>query len=332
MVVQPSIFGMDPALLHVFTPRFNPLGFQQPHQNWERFAQHMLDSGVQLTVIECVSPGEAFHCTAPPMSDPSHAERFNHIGVYAKTRAWTKECLINIGVSRTPEAKFIAWIDADLMFRRADWASATVKALLHYEIVQPWKSCLDLGPNGEIIAVHTSFCHQMWQGQPLAPPDWKTPYWIGDGGLAIYPHSGFGWSTTRAVWDAIGGLFEYGAMGSADHHMAAGLAGLAHKTLPPGDTSANYCAEVFRWERRALRAINGNVGFVDGVLEHAFHGAKRTRNYIGRWGMFLQYGFDPLEDLVKNSFGVWEFATNKPELRRAFDRYLHARNEDANVM
>jgi len=628
-------FGMDPKLLHVFAPRFNPLGFSQPHQHWERFAQHMLDSGVHLTVVECVSPGEDFHCTAPPMSDPAHADRFQHIGVYAKTRAWTKENLIVLGVQRTPQAQFIAWLDADITFRRQDWASATVKALLHYEIVQPWKSCLDLGPNGEIIAVHTSFCHQMWQGQPLAPPDWKTPYWIGDGGSAVYPHclpgdslvvpggkviaasrrpyegdlvvirtasgqelscslnhpvfsgsgwvradrlnvgdnvlrhvrgngllgkpdekqppariedvvrsfseragrdrfahllpddldnnrsnckvaevwadrhltterhassakqsgdfnfgrighltadrfdrlgshdllcqalglatpanqptasagftpelfgglfehpnadrradlltsfgarsipgqsatgtgnlptgsrcsmrgtdisgnalgddlsripfihaddpgalrrglagqveldevvyvgrreflghlydlqtengyiiadgilthnSGFGWGTTRAIWDAIGGLFEYGAMGSADHHMAASLAGLAHKTLPPGNTSANYCAEVLRWQRRAQAAINGNVGYVDGVIEHSFHGAKRNRSYIGRWAMFLEHGFDPLEDLCRNSYGVWEFATKKPRLRRAFDRYLHSRNEDGNSM
>ena len=543
MISAPIIpqFGMDPKLLHVFAPRFNPLGFSQPHQHWERFAQHMLDSGVHLTVVECVSPGEDFHCTAPPMSDPAHADRFQHIGVYAKTRAWTKENLIVLGVQRTPQAQFIAWLDADITFRRQDWASATVKALLHYEIVQPWKSCLDLGPNGEIIAVHTSFCHQMWQGQPLAPPDWKTPYWIGDGGSAVYPHclpgdslvvpggkviaasrrpyegdlvvirtasgqelscslnhpvfsgsgwvradrlnvgdnvlrhvrgngllgkpdekqppariedvvrsfseragrdrfahllpddldnnrsnckvaevwadrhltterhassakrgtdisgnalgddlsripfihaddpgalrrglagqveldevvyvgrreflghlydlqtengyiiadgilthnSGFGWGTTRAIWDAIGGLFEYGAMGSADHHMAASLAGLAHKTLPPGNTSANYCAEVLRWQRRAQAAINGNVGYVDGVIEHSFHGAKRNRSYIGRWAMFLEHGFDPLEDLCRNSYGVWEFATKKPRLRRAFDRYLHSRNEDGNSM
>jgi hypothetical protein len=121
-------------------------------------------------------------------------------------------------------------------------------------------------------------------------------------------------------------------MGSGDHHMSLSLAGLAHKTLPPGDTSANYCAEVLRWERRALKAVNGNVGYVDGVIEHYFHGAKINRNYIGRWNMFLQFGFDPLEDLVRNSFGVWEFATSKPELRRAFDRYLQSRFEDGNVM
>jgi hypothetical protein len=113
--------------------------------------------------------------------------------------------------------------------------------------------------------------------------------------------------------------------------MALGLAGLAHKTLPPGKNPA-YCAEVLRWGQRAVRHINGNIGYVDGVIEHAFHGAKRARNYLGRWGMFLKHGFDPHEDLKRNSHGVLEFATNKPLLRRDFDRYLQSRQEDANAM
>ena len=318
--------------LHVITARYNPLYWRQPHRNWEKFATHMLDSGVNLTVVECAPGNEDFFCKTPPMSDPSHAERFLHVGVRARTRGWTKENLINLGVQRRPEAQYIAWIDADVIFRRSDWALATVRALQHYSILQPWKTCLDLGPNDELIASHTSFCHQMFYGCPLSPPDWKTPYWIGSGGSNVYPHSGYAWAITRQAFDWIGGLFEFGAMGSADHHQAAALAGLAHKTLPPGNTSQNYCQEVLRWERRVLKTINGNVGFVDGGIEHLFHGAKKSRNYIGRWGMFLEHGFDPLEDLVRNSHGVWEFATAKPALRRAFDRYLSSRNEDSNSM
>ena len=44
---------LKPSDLHVFAARSNPLHWKAPHQNWERFAKHMLDSGVTLTVIEC---------------------------------------------------------------------------------------------------------------------------------------------------------------------------------------------------------------------------------------------------------------------------------------
>jgi hypothetical protein len=47
--------------------------------------------------------------------------------------------------------------------------------------------------------------------------------------------------------------------------------------------------------------------------------------------MFVQHQFDPYEDLKRNSHGVLEFATNKPDLRHDFDRYLQSRQEDLNA-
>jgi hypothetical protein len=594
----------------------------------------MLDSGVHLTVIECAAGNESFACENPPMSDPSHAKRFMHVGVRAKTRGWFKENLLNLGIQRRPEAQYIGWFDADIYFRRPDWAMASLHALQHYDVIQPWSTCYDLGPNGEHITAHTSFCRQFFNGQPLAPDNWREPYWIGNGGKHTYPHclpgdtlvlpggkilaasvrdfegdlvvirtasgqemscspnhpvlsggrwqradslsvgdnvlrhvrgggtpaephkqqapariddivrafrehpganrsttllpdnldnrranskvaevwthgnlapevdarrgqhvsdlafgrvvsmsaargnsvrphdlfcqalafspashqaaspprlspelggrffehasadgaadflpalggvtfpssqmprfcnrprdahdlmltpdffrhavfdqrpgvssahadnpaglvaalagqietdeivyvgrhpfsgqlydlqtehghiiadgilthnSGYCWIITRQGYDWVGGLFEFACMGSGDHHMALGFAGLAHKSLPPGPNSA-YCEEVMRWGNRSKRHINGNIGYIAGTIEHNWHGKKSDRGYLSRWGMFVEHGFDPREDLKRNAHGVLEFATNKPDLRRAFDRYLQSRNEDGNCM
>ena len=51
-----------------------------------------------------------------------------------------------------------------------------------------------------------------------------------------------------------------------------------------------------------------------------------------RWDMFLDHGFDPLVDLKRNTYGVLEFSGAKPDLERAFDRYLRSREEDANML
>ena len=313
---------MRADLLHVFTARANPLGWRRPHENYLAFAEGILRSGAHLHVVECAY-GEADHVCALPGVD--------HIPVRAKTRGWTKENLLNIGVHRTPDARYIAWIDADVLFRRPDWAAATVDALQHHDVVQPWQDALDLGPNGELIATHRSFCHQYFHRHPLVPTDWREKFWKGDGGIYTYPHSGYAWAMTRQAFDWVGGLFELGGMGSGDHHMALGLAGHAIASTAPG-ASAAYNEEVLRWERRALQHINRNIGFVPGVIEHLFHGRKPDRGYLTRWGMFLKHGFHPHEDLKRNSFGVLEFATNKPELRHDFDLYLHQRNEDINAL
>jgi hypothetical protein len=48
--------------------------------------------------------------------------------------------------------------------------------------------------------------------------------------------------------------------------------------------------------------------------------------------MFLEHGFDPSTDLKRNTDGVIEFAGNKPNRERAFDRYLRSREEDVNTL
>lgn len=69
-----------------------------------------------------------------------------------------------------------------------------------------------------------------------------------------------------------------------------------------------------------------------GTIEHPFHGRKSDRAYESRWAMFLENGFDPSTDLKRNLDRVLEFAGNKPDLERAFDRYLRSREEDVNTL
>jgi hypothetical protein len=46
----------------------------------------------------------------------------------------------------------------------------------------------------------------------------------------------------------------------------------------------------------------------------------------------MKYKFNPYVDLKKNTFGVIEFAGNKPDLEREFDNYLRSRMEDSNIL
>ncbi len=68
--------------LHVFAAQSNPLHYRASRQNWERYAGHMLDAGVTLTVIEYAYGDEDHVCGL---------DGVRHILVRAKTRLWTKE-------------------------------------------------------------------------------------------------------------------------------------------------------------------------------------------------------------------------------------------------
>lgn len=307
-------------LLHVFTARFNPLRWQTPHNIYKEWAQHILDSGAKLHVAE-VQYGEAPHeCEVPGV---------NHIKLRADSWAWSKESLLNAAIARVPEAKYICWSDSDVFWRKQDWAKETVYALQHYRVVQPWTKALDLGPNDELMQVHHSFCGLYMEGQPVVSDSDK--FWQFSGGPYRYSHTGYSWACVRELLDRTGGLFELGGMGSGDHHSALAMVGQVHRSWP-GGTSESYKNHLLRWQSRATEFINGRIGAVHGMVEHRFHGTKPSRNYLGRWDMFVKHGFDPDTDLKRNTHGVLEWAGNKPELEREWDRYLRARNEDKNAI
>jgi hypothetical protein len=306
--------------LHVFAARFNPLRWKTPDNIYKEWVGHMLDSGVKLHVIEC-QPGDR-----PFVGDLPHV---NHIGVRARTMAWSKECLLNIAISRVPEAQKIVWSDTDVFFRRPGWANEVSAALDIYEIGQPWDVAYDLGPHDEHMELHKSFASLFHAGQPVVPGGDK--FWKFNGGPYDYAHTGYCWFANRRALDWTGGLFDLGGMGSGDHHMALALVDEVRKSVP-GGTSPTYLAHLLRWQDRAARHINRNIGFVHNTIEHRFHGSKASRGYLSRWDMFVRHGFDPDTDLKRNTFGVLEWAGNKPELIREFDLYLRSRNEDANVI
>jgi hypothetical protein len=279
---------------------------------------------VRITIVECA------HGARPHELDILAGPRVTHIPVRASTLAWNKENLLNIGISRLPpDARYIGTYDADIVFRRPGWAASTIHALDLYPVVQPWDKCYDLGPNDEHICVHQSFTSVHHADGPIVAQHPK--FWHSDGGPYAYPHSGFAWAWTRDILDRLGGMFEVGAMGSGDHHMALALIGKGDWSVPHGATD-NYRAAIRRWEGSALAHVNGKLGFVHGTIEHMFHGRKAQRYYLSRWDMFIKHAFDPISDLKYNTYGVVEFAGNKPELERDFDRYLRSRHEDVNTL
>jgi hypothetical protein len=302
---------MRADLLHVVTCIANPLRWKSRIALFYDFASHMAESGVHLTVVECAYGDRPFTLAA---------EGISHVGVRAKSLVWTKENLLNIGISRLPEDwRYVAWIDADIRFRKPGWAAETVHALQQYDVVQPWSDCYDLGPRDEHLQAHRSFCRQVAQCCPLG------------GGPYEFAHPGYAWAATRTALNWLGGLIETAALGAADHHMALALVGRVELSIPGGVTEA-YRTPLLQWQSRAMRHVGGNIGYVPGTIEHGWHGAKDKRRYIDRWNILVKHRFDPSTDLKRNVSGVLELAGNKPGLRDDIDAYLRQRDEDSNSM
>jgi hypothetical protein len=306
---------MKSNLLNVVAVVANPIRWQSRISLYRLFEQHMLDSGVNLTTVECAYGDRPFELAGSP-----HVQ---HVGVRARTLVWNKESLINTGIARLPaDWKYVAWIDADITFRKPEWAAETVQALQQYSVVQPWSDCYDLGPDDDHLQAHRSFCRMFHDRQPIVPS--------GYGGYQ-FAHPGYAWAATRGALEQLGGLLDTAALGAGDHHMALALIGRAEESLP-GGISASYRAAVMRWQARAAQHINRNIGYVPGTIEHAWHGSKDKRAYVSRWDILIRNKFDPIEDLKANVWGVTELAGNKPELAHDIDLYMRSRAEDANAI
>lgn len=314
------------ATLDIVTVVSNPHGWATRVKHARTaIANWLKEPNVRITLVEC-----SFGDRGWELLDLEKDPRVTVIQVKSSSLVWNKENLQNIGISRLPhDAKYIGTFDADIIFRKSGWATECINTLHLYPFAMPWNTALDMGPHGEVMATHSSFASLYHAGKPVAPNSAK--FWDFDGGPYKYSHTGYAHLWTRETLDRIGGLFELGAVGSGDHSMLLGITGQADYSLP-AKVSDEYRAVVKQWEARAVTHINSKVGFVHQVIEHLFHGAKAKRGYISRWDMFHEHSFNPNTDLKKNSYGVVEFAGNKPSLERAFANYLTSRSEDANTI
>lgn len=301
------------------TPRY-----KSRYELFDRFRSGVKTAGANLLVVEAalgdrpheVTQGEyAEHCNWSVIG-PDEI----HVRLRTSNEIWHKENLINLGVQRLPQNwKYVAWIDADVEFCRQDWVAETVHQLQHYHVIQMFQTCADLGPTGEVLQVQKGFVHSWLEGRQL-----PSGYYGGFGDF----HPGYAWAARREAFNDLGGLFDVAILGSADHHMAWALVGMADRYLTP-HLSPGYRRRLEVWQRRADIHVKQNIGFMPGSIYHNFHGKKRDRRYNNRWDILLKHNYDPDLDLKRDWQGLYQLSDEGLRLRSDLRRYFHARNEDS---
>lgn len=299
--------------LHVIAVISNPVMFASRERLCHQFVAKMLATkGVELWVAELAFGERPFAVTK--------AHNTRHIQVRGTDEVWHKENLINLAMQRLPQdAKYIAWVDADIEFVDPNWALETVHALQHYRILQPFGDCIDLGPRGEVVQLHKSFGGQFIAGAPSGGAY---------GQSSTFWHPGYAWAARRETLDKLGGLIDWAILGSADHHMALAMIGQAEKSLP-GGIHPNYRKALLQWQERAKTAVNMDIGHLPGTILHNWHGRKRDRKYVERWSTLIRHEYDPEVDIVRDTRGVVHLAGNKHHLRNDLRIYFRSRNEDS---
>lgn len=303
--------------LHVVTVISNPVRYKSRYKLYEAFAKHMAEHPeVHLVTVE--------HAFGDRHHEVTDADNPDHVQVRGNHELWMKENLINIGVRELPrDWKYMAWIDADVEFYNKDWAQETLHQLQHHQVLQLFETAVDLGPRNNVVQLHHGFCSQHRKGAPRVLNAGKY-----GGGQKVFWHPGFAWACRREFYENVDGLLDFGVLGAGDHHMSLGLIGAAKESMPSG-LNSNYVKAVLEWEKKAQRAAQGNIGFVEGSILHHWHGPKAKRYYIERWDVLKKHQFDPEADIRYDSQGLIELAGNKPGLRDDIRAYFRARDEDS---
>jgi len=295
--------------LHVIAVISNPCNYLKRVKLMKEFILRMeQENNVILYIVEMVYGNQKFTIAQP--------NNKNHLQIRTEVPVWHKENMINVGVKHLlPENwKAFAWIDADIEFENNDWAADTLKVLNGCrDIVQLFSHCVDMNENKETMNVYNSLGFQY---EKKLPYSLKHPnYW----------HPGYAWACTRTAYEKMGGLFDKAILGSGDHIMAHCIMNKAYRVLNSKFTK-EYNEEIIKYQKNIKRL---RLGYIPGVIQHNFHGAKVNRKYIERNTIIYKYNYNPLLHLSYDPSGVIIPSKHFPKgFKDDILNYFSERNED----
>jgi hypothetical protein len=304
---------VNDSTLHVIGVVSNPARWHSRYRLARQWMEHVeATPNVRLYMVESAF-GDRHH-EVTETGNPRHLQR------RTRSEIWNKENLINLGVRHLLplDWRYLAWVDADVEFRDPEWALDTLHQLQHFGVVQPWQSALDLGPTGNVLQAFQSFGFRHQDGGPKHVHRSNDRYPVG--------HCGFAWACTRTFWEAVGGLIDFAILGSADYHMSWAMVGEVSRTIY--SVTKPFHRRCVEWQQRALRVTHGQVGYVQGRLEHHFHGPKQRRYYKDRWKILIDSQYDPDTDLMYDSQGLIQLC-GRHDLEHAIRQYNRSRHEDS---
>lgn len=248
--------------LNVIIVISNPCLYAKRYKLANEFKKRMEDEpDVNLYIVELTYNDQKYYIT--------EENNKKHLRLNTKIPLWHKENMINIGIRKLLPSKWkaVAWIDADVEFESVTWASDTLKILNGCkDIVQLYSHCVDMDKNQLSMSVFNSFGYQYTKKNVYTAKGIN--YW----------HPGFAWACTRKLYEKMGGLYEYGILGSGDHNMALSIINNGIKSINENVTD-NYKKTIIEFQNKIKKC---RMGYVPGVIRHHFHGAKVNRKYVER--------------------------------------------------
>jgi len=309
--IKEAILNNDPIedKLNVIIVVSNPCLYKRRYKLAKDFINRIKnEKNVELYVVELAYGTEKFMIT-------SNTNK-KHLQLRTEIPLWHKENMINLGIKKLlpHDWKAVAWIDADIEFESTTWITDTLKVLNgSKDIIQLFSHCMDMDQDENILNLFQSFGFQYVRKKKYFPKGLN--YW----------HPGFAWACTRKAYEKIGGLYQYGILGSGDFNMALSLVDNGINSIHH-DTTENYKKSILDFENK-IKTLR--LGYVPGVIKHHFHGSKKNRKYKERWEVLVNNKYDPYNHITTDANGIIIPSKLFPEkLKTDILDYFNNRNED----
>jgi hypothetical protein len=301
------------------TSFFNPAGYRQRYKNFRIFREQL---SVPLVAVE-LGYGNEFELK----DDDADVL----VQLRGSSVLWQKECLLNIALSRVPRnVQVVAWLDADIIFQRADWAAQAVERLQQKPVVQLFSEVQYLPQGitdpgslaGPERMVRRSITDLVESGS-WSVADART--WEASGIRRI--SFGLGWAARRDLLDRHR-FYDAMIMGSGDRAIVWAGYGRYQDTIGRLCLNQARASHYLDWAQRFYGDVQGNIGGIDGRVCHLWHGDLPNRRYGGRHADFANIAFDPVTDISRDSNGLWQWSGERPDLEAFARAYFDSRRED----
>jgi hypothetical protein len=300
---------------------FNPAGYRNRLANYRTFIENL---SVPLVAVE-LSYGSEFEL------GPGDATIL--IQVKGSDVLWQKERLLNIALAALPEqCDAVAYLDADVVFERNDWAERSLTLLESVPLIQPFADFCDLPPQTNPRQFRPEA--DALSGRSLAAmvKDGYTPHQLlqtcgARFKSAIPSAGGFAWVVRRSILDRHG-FYDTCIVGSGNHAMVAATYGVPDLSVSSLCMNESRAEHFLSWAEPYFQEVGGQVGYLTGAIYHLWHGDLEDRKYRERHESFSTFNFNPTEDIRLDEKGCWQWSSDKPAMHNYVREYFNSRKED----
>lgn len=279
---------------------FSPAGFQKPKNNF-MYVKKLLDkANIPTFTIECVIGNQE-----PLLKDPTVQVRSNSYLFY-------KEQLYNLLVPKIPEQYTkLVFIDGDIVFNNKNWIDEISKTLNVFDVVQPFKTAVWLGPYyGTFMGKKDSYMFRLFHS-PYPTISELTKY-----------HQGFSFAMTRKFFNKMGGFFDKCIIGGGDTSFAL----LFYKEKLKYNYSKIVATEYDKWSENVF-LMPKRFTYMPFTVYHLYHGSTKSRGYNVRHRLLEELNIENWDDLVyTNEHNVYELKSQ--QANEIMKQYFLSRNED----